>query len=805
MEMLIQILNAVLGIGWQWLALVDLLLLLALGFFAAPLWCWTVWAAWCLAGIGAGEKTWILFAAFALVLNIPALRRVLMTWPIFKIARRLMPGISETEKTALEAGEVWVEKDLFSGRPDMKKLLRQDAGGLTSEERAFLDGPVEEVCSMVNDWETWERQDLSAEVWKFLKEKGFFGMIVPREYGGLGFSASAHSEVILKLSSRSLPLGITVMVPNALGPAELLIHYGTEDQKKHYLPRLARGEEIPCFSLTEPLAGSDAGSIAASGVLFKGEGGRLSIRLDWNKRYITLAAVSTVIGLAFKLKDPEHLLGDREELGITCALVPAGLPGVVLGERHDAMGVPFFNCPTRGHDVVVPVESIVGGADGIGRGWKMLMECLAAGRGISLPAQSTGCLKMLSLVVSAYSVVRKQFGISIGKFEGIAAPLARIGALTYLVEAARRYTLVALDQGKKPPVISAIMKYHSTEMARKLFNDGMDILGGAGISRGPRNLVAHTYIALPIAITVEGANILTRSLIIFGQAAWRAHPYAYREMAALDAGNLAAFDLALWGHVGHIASSALRAFLLSISRGHLAMTGGREIARYSQKLAWASASFAWIANLAMASLGGKLKLKEHLTGRLADILSWMFLGVAVLRRYEREGRKKEDLPFVHWSMQYALAEIQNAVDGILKNLPIPILGRLVSRPLLLWHRLNPLGNMPCDALTNSVASLMQTPGAQRERLAGNIYLPKGEGESFARLERAFALVCATDPVMRKVKKALKDGALLKQPQQDMYRQALEREIISREEFDLLSTAEKACHESIQVDSFALDI
>ena len=479
---------------------------------------------------------------------------------------------------------------------------------------------------MVNDWDVFVKKGFPEQVWDYLRKEGFFGLIIPKKYGGLAFSATAHSAIVAKLASRSGPLATTVMVPNSLGPAELLMHYGTKEQKDYFLPRLAAGIEMPCFALTEPNAGSDAGGMQADGVVFKGDDGELYLKLNWNKRYITLAAISTVLGLAFKLHDPENLLGKGTTLGITCALVPSNTSGVKLGRRHDPLGVPFYNCPTYGEDVIVPINAIIGGVEGAGNGWRMLMESLAVGRGISLPSQAAGGAKLATRAVGAYALIRKQFGLNIGKFEGIEEPMARIGGYSYLMDAARRYTTGGLDKGAKPAVVTAIMKYQFTEFGREIINDSMDIVGGAGISRGPRNIFANNYIALPIAITVEGANILTRTLMIFGQGAIRCHPYALNEINALTSGDAKAFDQNFWAHIGHVARNKARAFVLSITRGRLASSPvSGASAKYLRKLSWASASFAFYADLALGSYGGALKMKEKIAGCYADILSNMYL------------------------------------------------------------------------------------------------------------------------------------------------------------------------------------
>jgi acyl-CoA dehydrogenase len=539
--------------------------------------------------------------AIAVVLNLPVLRRSLLTAPLLRgiNALNLLPSISETERAAIEAGTVWVDGELFSGKPDWQRLNREPYPQLTPEIQAFLDGPVEEVCRMASDWDIYRGKDLPPPVWDYLKQERFFGLMIPQEYGGLGFSNLAYSAVLMKLASRSFTHVAAVGVPNSLGPAKLLMRYGTLEQKQHYLPRLARGEEMPCFALTEPTAGSDAASIQSEGIVFRGEDSKLYLRLNWQKRYITLGAIATLLGLAFRLRDPDNLLGKGEDVGITCALIPAQTPGVVLDKRHDPMGVPFYNSPTEGHDVVVLIEQIIGGVEQAGQGWKMLMQSLAAGRGISFPATCTGVAKLVSRVTGAYATVRQQFGASIGRFEGIEEPLARIGGLTYLMEAARLYTCGAVDKGEQPSVVSAIAKYSLTELSRKLINDGMDILGGAGICRGPRNLLANIYTATPISITVEGANILTRTLMIFAQGAIRCHPYLYQEIQALKQADVAAFDRAFWHHLGWLSRNAFRTLGLSLSRGGLARSPVRgATAQYYRKLAWASATFALFADLA---------------------------------------------------------------------------------------------------------------------------------------------------------------------------------------------------------------
>lgn len=752
-----------------------------------------------------GAPIWLFAVAVVImaVLTLPALRTPILSRTVMKLLAGIMPKISETERVALEAGVVWAEGELFSGKPNFKKLMNEPYPGLTKEEQDFVNGPVDRLCAAIDDWEIWEQRELPKECWDIIKKEKFLGMIIPKEYGGLGFSNLLHSEVIMKISSRSIPACITVMVPNSLGPAELLIHYGTDEQKKALLPRLACGDEIPCFALTEPNAGSDAGSLNANGVVFKGTDGKLYIKLNWSKRYITLAAISTLLGLAFKLRDPDNLLGKGEDVGITCALIPTHTPGVVVGRRHDPLGVPFYNCPTQGHDVVISVDHVVGGTSGCGRGWGMLMECLAAGRGISLPAQSTGGSKLATRAVSAYASIRKQFGTPIGKFEGIEEPLARIAGYNYLLESMRRYTCGALDQGIKPPVITAIAKYHATEISRRTINDTMDILGGAGISRGPRNLFAHIYIAMPIGITVEGANIMTRTLIIFGQGALRAHPYAFKEVKAIAENDAKGFDRAFWGHVGHVVRNLFRSIGLSLTRGHLAPSPvGGSTARYYRRLAWTSASFAILADIAMGSLGGSLKMREKITGRFADILSWMYIGTATLRRFEAEGRRKEDLPFVHFCLNHSLYEIQKAFDGLFANLTVPGLSWFFRGPLRTWSNLNPLAGEHNDGHTRKIASMILSDSDVRLRHTDGIYMPTNPDEQLARLEATFKVVKRAEAADKKVRNAVRNKTLPKLKGPAAYQAALEKSIITKDEFSDLSRADEMRLAAVQVDDFS---
>ncbi len=788
-------------------AVISLALIFVLGFTGAPLILWTIVAAAMLAALGAGVTAWIVFGVLAVIFNIPPIRAILVSSIIMKVMKGILPSISETERVAIEAGVVWVEGELFSGKPDFKRMMAEPYPDLTGEEKAFIEGPVNKLCEMIDDWRIWQDREIPENVMEFIKQSKFFGMIIPKEYGGLGFSALCHSEVVKRISSRSLPCGITVMVPNSLGPAELLVHYGTQAQKDKYLKDLADGTHIPCFALTEPGAGSDAGSITASGELFKGDDGKLYIKLNWNKRWITLAAISTLLGLAFKLRDPKNYLGKGEELGITCALIPSHTKGVVLGLRHDPLGVPFYNCPTRGVDVIVPAEEcIIGGLEGAGQGWKMLMECLGAGRGISLPAQSTGGTQMAAMAASAHSSIRKQFGMPIGRFEGIEEPLARITGSAYILEASRRYTCGALDKGIKPAVVTAIAKYNSTEMGRDAVIDCMDILGGAGISRGPKNFVSSGYIAMPIGITVEGANILTRTLMIFGQGALRAHPYAFKEVKAVEQNNLGDFDKAFFGHIGHVVRNLFRSIGLSLTRGRLACapSGAGALKPYYKKLAWASASFAIMTDVGMGVLGGQLKFKEKLTGRYADILSWMYLATAVMRRWEAEGRRKEDLPVVRYALETAFFHIQTAFDGLFYNFKAPGISWFFRGVLGSWSRINRMSSGPSDGQGSQVAAIVQTPGEQRTRLTDGVFVSNSGQDHFHKLEKALITVKAAEATDRKIKSAVRSKQLPRLKGAPLYDEALKQKVITQPEFDTLALAEKVRWEMIQVDEFTLD-
>ncbi len=774
-------------------------------YFGLPLIVWTAFAVVALAGFGAPLWALIAVIAVSLVFLIPPVRAVLVSNMIMKTmqALKLIPHISPTERVALEAGVVWMEAELFSGHPNFKKMLAQPYHELSQEEQNFLDNECETLCGMIDDYKFYRTKVMPPEVFEFIRRKGFLGMIIPKEFGGRGFSHSAHSAVIQKLSSRSIGATIYVMVPNSLGPAELLVRYGTDSQKKKYLPRLANGDEIPCFGLTEPNAGSDAGSITSEAVLFKGEDGQIYMRVNWRKRWITLAAISTLIGLAFRLRDPDNLLGKGEDLGITCALIPSNLAGVVIGRRHDPLGIPFHNCPTEGHDVVMKAdEGNIGGLAGSGQGWQMLMECLGAGRGISLPGQSAGGSKLAARVAGDHAYIRKQFGMPIGKFEGVEEPLARIAGTAYLLEGLRKYVLSALDQHISPPVVTAIAKFNATELGRAALNDAMDVLGGAAISMGPRNTLAITYIGMPIGITVEGANILTRTLMIFGQGALRAHPYAFKEVNAVEKGDLKSFDEAFWGHMGHVVRNLVRSVVLSVTRARLVWTPvGGPSRRYLQKLAWISATFAIMTDISMGLLGGKLKVKEKLTGRFADVLSWMFIATAVIKRFEHEGRIKEDKMFLDFCMAMAFQKIQDAFDGIFGNMDVPGIYWFFKGPIRWWSRLNFVGLAPTDRLTHRVANALLTSESQRDRLTQGMYMPTKVGESVARLEHAYKMIRQAEAVDKKIRAAV-IAKKLKKKSATLIDDALKAGVITNQEQQLIAEAERLRWDAIQVDDYS---
>ncbi|GIX30623.1 MAG: acyl-CoA dehydrogenase [Porticoccaceae bacterium] len=788
-----------------------LFLALVLAALAAPLpvavAATALYALLCAAGGLASPGALILLALFTLVLGVlscPALRRRHLSARVLAWFRKVAPRLSDTEREALEAGTVWWDRELFSGRPDWKVLLSAPDPQLREDERSFLEGPVEELCGMLSEWDIQRRGDLPEEVWQFLKDEGFFGLAIEKRYGGLEFSAAGNSAVVTRIASANLTAAVTVMVPNSLGPGELLRDYGTEAQRAHYLPRLARGEEIPCFALTNPYAGSDAASIPDTGVVCYGEwqGERvLGLRLNWDKRYITLAPVATLIGLAFRARDPDRLLGGEEDLGITCALVPADLPGVWIGNRHFPVGAVFMNGPTRGRDVFIPLEQVIGGREGIGQGWKMLMQSLAAGRAISLPALGTAGTQYAAKYTGQYARIRRQFGMPVAFFEGVEEVLARLAAEAYRVDAARRLTLAGIELGERPSVLSAILKYHATEANRRSVVDAMDVHGGKGIITGPNNYLAQFYQTLPIAITVEGANILTRSLIVFGQGVIRNHPYLQQEIAAAGAPpseeSLRAFDRAFFGHIGFFLSNLTRTLLLGLTGARLvrAPVVGRT-AHYYRQLTRMSAAFAAVADTLLVTLGGRFKFKEKLSGRMADVLIHLYLASAVLKRYEDEGRPREDHPLVHWAVRDSLVQIQEGLLGVLRNLPIPGLGALLRWVIFPWGRAY---RHPSDRLGRYAARILYTPGPARDRLLAALYRPKGN-DPRAVLDRAFAAVLATAAVEKRVKQATR-SELNPANARELTAEAVATGAITAEEAEALLEAWQLVGEVIRVDDF----
>ena len=753
-----------------------------------------------------------LIILISVVLLVRPLRYIFVSSPLLKIYRKILPQISQTEQEALDAGTVWWDGELFSGKPDWNKLLAYPKPQLSTEEKNFLNGPVEQLCAMLDEWRiTRELHDLPPSVWQFIKGNGFFGMIIPKQYGGHGFSALAHSEVVMKIASRSGTAAVTVMVPNSLGPAELLLHYGTEDQKNYYLPRLAKGLEVPCFALTGPDAGSDAGAIPDFGVVcrseFDGKQDVLGMRVTWEKRYITLGPVATLLGLAFKLYDPDGLLGEEKDLGITLALIPTNTPGVSIGRRHFPLDAAFQNGPNTGKDVFVPIEWVIGGREGVGNGWRMLMNCLAVGRSISLPATSVGGVKLATRTSGAYSMVRVQFKVPIGRFEGVEEALARIGGNTYMMDAARIMTAGAVDLGEKPSVISAIVKYHLTERGRQVINDAMDIHGGKGICMGPNNYLGRAYQGIPIGITVEGANILTRSLIIFGQGAIRCHPYVLKEIRAANdndpARALEEFDQALVGHIKFSFSNGFRSLLYGLTGASLVKTPGNtstEIAGYYQQLTRFSTAFSLVADVSMLILGGSLKRKEKLSARLGDVLSMLYLCSATLKRFEDDGRPVSDLPLLHWSIQDALYRMQVAFSGLFDNFPIRILAWKLR---LLVFPLGKTFSPPSDELGHEVVKVMTALGEARNRLTAGIYVPTSANEPLGILEMALQCAEACQEANSKVRAAVKAGQISARGDENIA-EALDQGVITITEAESLKKMKSLRRSVIMVDDFLPD-
>lgn len=752
---------------------------------------------------------WVLLAVVAAPLLLPDLRRQYFTKPLFSWFQKVLPPMSETERDAIDAGTVWWDGELFSGRPDWDKLLAYPKAQLTEEEQAFIDGPTEELCAMVSDWEIGQAMDLPPQAWEHIKTHGFFALIIPKEYGGKGFSAYAHSQVAMKLATRSGDLASTVMVPNSLGPAELLLHYGTEEQRNHYLPRLARGDDIPCFALTGPLAGSDAGAMPDTGVICKGEWeGKetLGLRLNWEKRYITLGPVATLLGLAFKAHDPDHLLGEEEDLGISLALIPTDTPGVEIGRRHLPLGAAFMNGPNSGKDVFIPLEYLIGGQEMLGKGWMMLMNCLSVGRSISLPAVGTGAAKFTSLVTGQYAQVREQFNVPLSAFEGIQEALARIGGNAWLMDSARMLTANAVDLGEKPSVLSAILKYHLTERGRECISHAMDVHGGKGIIMGPNNYLGRNWQGAPIFITVEGANILSRNLMIFGQGAIRCHPFVLKEMALAGREDhdqaLKEFDGLLMQHIGFAVSNAASTLVLNLGFGHFEKAPGNRLSQgYFRALNRQAAAFALLADLSMMLLGGELKRRERLSARLGDVLSHMYLASAALKRYHDLDSPDHLEPLFAWAMEESLGESERALDELLSNFPNKVLGcllRVIVFPLGRRH------TGPSDALDAEVAAVIGRAKGDPtlEELLAGCYRPQSAEDPVGALQHAYDLLGASHPLQKKLHSALKSGQVKPAAGEHAIDAALQAGVLQPAEAQTLRDAEAARRKVIDVDDFS---
>lgn len=778
---------------------------IALGLVVASFYIWAA-APWVLKVLLLGA-----YLLPALLFNIPLLRRTFFAKPLLRFYRNAMPEISATERAALEAGTTWWDAELFTGRPDWRKLLDFETAQLSAEEQVFLAGPVETLCGMLNDYRiTHQDRDLPPEAWAFIKEQGFFGMLIPKVYGGKEFCAAAHAAVVMKIATRSISAALTVMIPNSVGPAKLLMKYGTEQQKNHYLPRLAKAEDIPCFALTATEAGSDAGAIPDSGIVCKGEfDGKkdvLGIRLNFDKRYITLAPVATVLGLAFKLYDPDGLLGDKfgkkKNLGITLALVPTRTPGIEQGERHNPMQMAFMNGPVRGTDVFIPLDWIIGGVDQAGRGWRMLMECLTDGRSISLPALSTASAKVAARAAGSYARVREQFKKPIGEFEGIQEALARIAGNTYAMDATRDITLAALDAGHKPSVIAGIAKYNLTERARQVINDAIEIWGGAGVCMGPRNPLGQLYLFPPVGVTVEGHNILTRSLMVFGQGAIRCHPYLLRELeAAQNTDNtaaLTAFDKAMTAHVGFALRNACRTLMLGLTGARLtsapAQAGGN--ARHYRQLNRMSAAFALVTDALLLLYRGSIKRRERLSGRMADIISQLYIASTALKRHHDLSQPHDEQPLVDWVVADALNKMQQGFDRLLANLD----NRFVT--FVLRQLVFPLGRRyaaPSDTLEQALAILVQQPGPVRERLLAGSYF--GADDRLVELEQAMTAMVEAAPLRTKLRNAIRSSAVQGLTLEAQLIGAVTAGQLSVEEAEQLREMDRLRLVALQVDEF----
>ena len=775
-------------------ALILLLIILFFGFYSFPLYSY-----FALVGIysgiffDVGTIFWSIFIILGAIFVIPSFRIKIITSKLVSFINKngLLPKISQTEEAALQAGTNWVEADFFNAKVDFKQINAQKIITLTQEEQDFLDNEVEQLCEMTTDWEIFQARDLRPDVWQFIKDKKFFGMIIPKEFGGLGFSATMHSRVIEKLVSRSQVLAITIMVPNSLGPAELILKHGTTKQKERYLSDLAHGIQVPCFGLTEPNAGSDATSISSNGILFKHENGTIKIKLNFEKRYITLGNIATLIGLAFVLKDPDHLLGDVEDLGITFAVIDAKTKGVDNSKRHDPLGIPFINSPLYGKNVIIDLENIIGETQGIGKGWQMLVESLSIGRGISLPSVSLGGSKLALNVVASYCQLREQFGLSINHFEGVEEKIAKIAAFTYMLNASRNYTLDAIDDGVKPGVINSIMKYHATEKFRTVINDAMDVLGGSAIIRGENNLLAHAYFALPISITVEGENILTRNLMQFGQGLIKSHPYIYKQITALKNNNVENFDDAFFSHIGLVFNSFCKSLVYYFSRGQISCQKGH-FKRYKQKLTWVSAEFTLLTNVALGILGPSLKKRENISARFGDILSNCYLITATLREFENNPNPKDEL-LVDYVCNYCFNEIQIAREEIITN--IGYLGCLL--PLA---KINPFSIKAKDSLNEKIVKTLNNQD-YLQNMTSALFISKNKNDRLAKIQEAVKQNKESQNSFKILKEAIKNETIKKDSSENMINELLEKNLLSKEEIEKMLEAHALKQEVISVDSF----
>lgn len=807
----------ILSSGYLWWP-VLILAALTLAYLGAPRLVWTPAYAVLLGAFTMYAETpalgklgaWLLFLLPAVVFNVPDLRRRLVSDRVFNFYRRAMPEISETERAALDAGTVWWDAELFTGRPRWRRLLDFPSVSLSREEREFLEGPVEELCEMLDDYRVDNiDHDLPAEAWRFIRENGFFGMVIPVEHGGKGFSQYGHAAVVMKIASRSISAALTVMIPNSVGPAKLLLKYGTDGQKKQYLSRLAKGEEIPCFALTAPTAGSDAGALPDAGVICRRDVGEsknvLGIRLNFDKRYITLGPVATLLGVAFQLRDPDGLLGGEKDLGITLALVPADTPGVEKGARHNPMHMAFMNGPVRGRDVFVPLEQIIGGREQAGNGWRMLMESLTDGRAISLPALSTAAAKTSARITGAYARIREQFNVPIGLFEGVEAALARIAGNTYTMDAARLVTLAALDEGHKPSVISAIMKYNLTDRARRVVDDAIEVHGGAAVCLGPGNPLGQLHSFPPVSVTVEGHNILTRNLITFGQGAIRCHPFLLRELTAVqnadETEGRKAFDRALTGHIGFSIRNGVRALVLGLTDGRPVLTpsGTRPLGRYYRQLSRMSAVFAVVSDLLLLVYRGSLKRRERVSARMADVFSQLYLASTVLKRYHDQGRESADLVLARWACEDALYRAQQAFEQLSYNVDSRWLAWAIRR--FAWPIRRSFRG-PSDRLEHEVAATLLAPSSVRDRLTAGMFLSSNEDDPMRRREEAFRRVVETQEQKKKLKAGCRRGLVTGDSLSEQIASAREQGVLTESEAEALERAEELRWQAIQVDEFA---